>query len=287
MTKKRNNKPVRPPPSASSRPSSAPSVAASSSNAAPAKSASPSVSAVEDDEQQPGPPNAAGVVGKANKLMAMLMNETQRLESMDLSKPDDLASTINSLGQDVSDFNTATVSNIATLSSSVVEFVGMIRKAPKKTDGSSVKAVTRFLTTNGLKVASTVISAAKAASQFVPIPGIAVAIGIIDNILANVKDGMDSIGGLKSFLADLKELKMILAPMANQWFSADVRGKCAELVDLLKEVQISIEAGTSTMGSWFMLVIGSKKAEVEAQMAGYRGSEYAREEGRADDFIET
>ncbi|KAI8927755.1 hypothetical protein BC831DRAFT_434710 [Entophlyctis helioformis] len=146
----------------------------------------------------------------------------------------------------------------------------MIRKAPKKTDGSSVKAVTRFLATNGLEVASTVISAAKAASHFVPIPGIAVAIGIIDNILANVKDGMDSIGGLKSFLADLKELKAILAPMANQWFSADVRGKCAELVDLLKQVQASIEVGTSTTGSWFEFLTGSKRAEVEAQMAGYR-----------------
>ncbi|KAI8925396.1 hypothetical protein BC831DRAFT_505043 [Entophlyctis helioformis] len=116
------------------------------------------------------------------------------------------------VGEDEVDFDTATVSNIATLSSSVVEFVDMIRKAPKKTDGSSVKAVTRFLATNGLEVASTVISAAKAASQFVPIPGIAVAIGIIDNILANARTAWTA----------LAELKTILAPMANQWFSANL-----------------------------------------------------------------
>ncbi|KAI8914115.1 hypothetical protein BC831DRAFT_438938 [Entophlyctis helioformis] len=177
---------------------------------------------------------------------------------------------LKKVGEDEVDIDTATISNIVTLSSTVVEFVDMIRKAPKKTDGSSVKAVTRFLATNGLEVASTVISAAKAASHFVPIPGIAVAIGIIDNILTNVKDGVDSIGGLKSFLADLKELKAILAPMANQWFSTDVRGKCAELVDLLKQVQKSIRAGTSTTGSWYKIVTGAKRAEVEAQMAGYR-----------------
>ncbi|KAI8921472.1 hypothetical protein BC831DRAFT_515281 [Entophlyctis helioformis] len=317
--------------------------------AAPTKSASSSVSAVEDDEQRSAAPrgvpisSAVVAAGDSNKfqrqLLMILRNEMQSVESMDLSKPDDLVNAINGhasrlfelqsqilesrrialtlaaeddsqaqaaksamadaafeelksvlgsaleghealttacnsflkkVGEDEVAFDTATVSNIATLSSSVVEFVDMIRKAPKKTDGSSVKAVTRFLATNGLEVASTVISAAKAASHFVPIPGIAVAIGIIDNILANVKDGVDSIGGLKSFLADLKELKTILAPMANQWFSADVRGKCAELVDLLKEVQAFIQAGTSTTGSWFMLAIGAKKAEVEAQMAGYK-----------------
>ncbi|KAI8924095.1 hypothetical protein BC831DRAFT_505705 [Entophlyctis helioformis] len=177
---------------------------------------------------------------------------------------------LKEVGEDGVDIDTATVSNIATLSSTVVEFVDRIREAPKKTDGSRVKAVTRFLATNGLEVVSTVISAAKAASHFVPIPGIADAIGIIDNILTNVKDGVDSIANLKDFLDDLKELKAILAPMANQWFSADVRGKCAELVDLLNEVQASIKAGTRMTSRWFMLVIGAKKAEVEAQMAGYR-----------------
>ncbi|KAI8917934.1 kinase-like domain-containing protein, partial [Entophlyctis helioformis] len=216
-----------------------------------------SAAAVAEDDSQAQAAKSAMADAAFEELKSVLGSALEGHEALTTA----CNSFLKEVGEDEVDIDTATVSNIVTLSSTVVEFVDMIRKAPKKTDGSSVKAVT---------LASTVISAAKAASHFVPIPGIAVAIGIIDNILANVKDGVDSIGGLKSFLADLKELKTILAPMANQWFSADVRGKCAELVDLLKEVQKSIKAGTSTTGSWFKIVIGSKRAEVEAQMAGYK-----------------
>ncbi|KAI8923227.1 hypothetical protein BC831DRAFT_42442 [Entophlyctis helioformis] len=232
------------------------------------RSATPPAASVLDDAQLQAAVAAKSATADAafeelkGVLRSTLENQGQTITACN--------SFLASLGQDASDFDTATISSIATLSSTVVEFVDMIRKAPKKTDGSSVKAVTRFLATNGLEVASTVISAAKAASQFVPIPGIAVAIGIIDSILSNIKDGMDSIGGLKSFLADLKELKTILAPMANQWFSADVRGKCAELVDLLEDVQDTVILTTRPGRNWLMLVMGSKKAEVEAQIAEFR-----------------
>ncbi|KAI8920443.1 hypothetical protein BC831DRAFT_515624 [Entophlyctis helioformis] len=177
------------------------------------------------------------------------------------------SSFLKEVGEDEVDIDAATVSNIATLSSSVVEFVDRIHKAPKKTDGSSFKAVTRFLATNSLEVISTVISAAKVASQFLPFPFIHDAIGIIDSIFSNIKGGVESIAGLKSFLDDLKELKAILAPMANQRFSADVRDKCAELVDLLKQVQACIPTGTSTTGSWYKNISEAKK--VAAQITGY------------------
>ncbi|KAI8912142.1 hypothetical protein BC831DRAFT_508009 [Entophlyctis helioformis] len=57
--------------------------------------------------------------------------------------------------------------------------------------------------------------------------------------------------------------------MANQWFSADVHRKCAELVDLLKQVQAFIQVGDSATGSWFGFLTGAKGAEVEAQIRGY------------------
>ncbi|KAI8924271.1 hypothetical protein BC831DRAFT_436610 [Entophlyctis helioformis] len=177
------------------------------------------------------------------------------------------SSFLKEVGEDEVDIDAATVSNIATLSSSVVEFVDRIHKAPKKTDGSSFKAVTRFLATNSLEVISTVISAAKVASQFLPFPFIHDAIGIIDSIFSNIKGGVESIAGLKSFLDDLKELKAILAPMANQRFSADVRDKCAELVDLLKQVQACIPTGNSTTVSWYKNISEAKK--VAAQITGY------------------
>ncbi|KAL2915424.1 hypothetical protein HK105_205040 [Polyrhizophydium stewartii] len=164
--------------------------------------------------------------------------------------------------------DTTTVTNIATLSKSVVEFVTILKKAPKQ-QGEGVKAVTRFLATNGLEVASTVVKVAKAAADFVPVPGLATAIGIIDKILTNVKDSRAGAAGIKAFCADLEEIKNILLPMTNQWFSLDVRKKCNDLLNLLKEAEKAFEAASANANGWNAAFSGYG-SKFTAQVAAFK-----------------
>nr|KAJ3421913.1 hypothetical protein HK105_001868 [Polyrhizophydium stewartii] len=161
-----------------------------------------------------------------------------------------------------------TISNIATLSSSFVEFIELLNR-PRDPGTKGVQSVTRFLATNGLEIASTVVNVAKAAADFVPIPGLATAIGIIDKILKNIGDSQNAPKIMQAFCDDLGEIKAIIAPMANQWFSADVRRKCSDLVALLKEADAAVERGKADAGTWRALM-GGASTKMAAQVESLR-----------------
>nr|KAJ3420468.1 hypothetical protein HK105_005639 [Polyrhizophydium stewartii] len=149
---------------------------------------------------------------------------------------------------------------------SLVEFVQLLNR-PRDPSAKGIKAVTRFLATNGLEIASTIVNVAKVAADFVPVPGLGIAIGIIDKILKNIGDSRDAPKIMQAFCANLGEIKAIIAPMANQWFSADVRRKCSDLVTLLKEADAAVEKSKADAKTWRALMGGASTkmaAQVEA-----------------------
>ncbi|KAL2918289.1 hypothetical protein HK105_202216 [Polyrhizophydium stewartii] len=160
------------------------------------------------------------------------------------------------------------IGDVLGAATSLVGFVQLLVK-PSDAGAQGVKAATRFLATNSLEIASTVVNIAKVAADFVPIPGLATAIGIIDKILANIGDSQNAPKIMQALCSDLADIKAIIAPMANQWFSADVRRKCSDLVALLKEADAAVEKSKADSKTWRALV-GGAGAKMTAQVEALR-----------------
>nr|KAJ3419404.1 hypothetical protein HK105_006998 [Polyrhizophydium stewartii] len=177
----------------------------------------------------------------------------------------ELRRTIDPSGADV---DPHTLGSVAKTATSFSEFIGMLQTSDISSSKDS-KDVTRFLATNGLEIASTVVNVAKAAADFVPIPGLSAAVGMIDRIVKNVQDTRGSPRIVEDFCADLIDVKNIIAPMASQWFSADVRRKCNDLLALLKDAQRVTDQARAGSNSWAAL-LGNTTAKVEAQVESLR-----------------
>nr|KAJ3422102.1 hypothetical protein HK105_001153 [Polyrhizophydium stewartii] len=152
--------------------------------------------------------------------------------------------------------------------STLVEFAQLIAKT-SDAGSKGVKAATRFLAANGLEIASTIVNVAKVAADFVPVPGLGIAIGIIDKILKNIGDSRDAPKIMQAFCDALGEIKAIIAPMANQWFSADVQSKCSDLVALLKEANAAVERAKADAKTWRAL-LGGASTKMAAQVESLR-----------------
>nr|KAJ3420021.1 hypothetical protein HK105_006214 [Polyrhizophydium stewartii] len=155
----------------------------------------------------------------------------------------------------------------------------MSRPTLQRQPAVDAKDVTRFLATNGLEIASTVAGIAGAAAHFAPVPGLGAAVATIDDTVRYLQLDVDAPFAVKEYCADLADIKAVLAPMSNQWFSPDVQRRCEVLLTLLRDAQQLLEHARSETHSW-TIPLGAAASKFDAQIEGFR-----RQLGRARELL--
>nr|KAJ3422256.1 hypothetical protein HK105_000502 [Polyrhizophydium stewartii] len=147
-----------------------------------------------------------------------------------------------------------------------------LARATKQLSGSTgmtPDVVARFIPKSSVKIASCIVDVAKMGASYVPIPGLSVAISLIDTVLGNITSSLDGVAGLEGLARDLAEIRDILRPLVHEAFSNDVQQKCLELCLLLEEVRVAVGSGKESVRSW-VVITGLPSRKLAGQVAEFR-----------------
>nr|KAJ3421563.1 hypothetical protein HK105_003092 [Polyrhizophydium stewartii] len=223
---------------------------------------------IQDDDRrgrtagEPQPNEAAGAGGPQTAGAALAASDERRSLLVALESAAEIVKTSDALEPET------VTANLDIITHSADTLVTKLKAALPQHEAASF--ISRFIPKSRFEVASTILTVAKKAADFVPIPGIGVALSMIETVLDNVRDNFDAVDDIRDFCDDLIELRNILTPLTNECFSADVRSKIGELLDVLGDAAAAIKKGEFKKRTIFV-VTNMPSKELAGALASFKG----------------